>query len=159
MTTVPVKINPKETYMLIDNGRERNFIICDCCSPVPGDDVMGFVNTADKVEVHALDCPRAAALKATYGPRIIATKWQDVSASFRATIHMEGIDRRGILQEITGVISKIAHVDIRGLSIEASNEVFTGDLTVLTTDTSAIEDITSRLLKVKGIMSAVRVNS
>lgn len=159
MTTVPVKINPKETYMLIDNGVERNFIIKDCCSPVPGDDVMGFVNSTDKVEVHALDCPRAAALKATYGPRIIATKWQDVSTSFRATIHMEGIDRRGILQEITGVISKIANIDIRGLNIEASKEVFHGDLTVLTTDTAALEDIMARLLKVKGIVSAVRVNS
>ncbi len=158
MTTVPVKINFKETYMLVDNGIERNFIIKDCCSPVPGDDVMGFVDFTNKVEIHALDCPRAASLKATYGTRIVATKWQDVNASFRATIRMEGIDRRGILQEITRVISQMANIDIRGLSIEASNEVFHGDLTVLTTDTTAIDDITSRLLKVKGIMSAVRVN-
>lgn len=152
-------VNPKAVYMLSDTGDKRNFIIKGCCDPIPGDDVMGFVNDSGEVEVHKLDCPRAAALKAAWGPRIIATQWQKVSTSFRATIHMEGIDRRGILREIARTVSKMNRIDIRALSIEADNEVFQGELTVLTMDTKTIDNVIAKLLSIRGILTAARVNS
>lgn len=152
-------VDLKAVYNLVDNGVERNFVMSQCCAPVPGDDVMGFVNDAGQVEVHKLDCPRAAALKAAWGPRVVATRWESVNRSFRATVHMEGIDRRGILKELTGAISKMERIDIRGLNIEADNEVFHGELTLLTPDTDAIDAVVRKLLTIKGIVSATRINS
>ena len=66
------KINTKETYVLKFNEKERNFSFADCCRPIPGDEVMGFINDDGEVEVHALTCPRAQVLKASFGPRIVA---------------------------------------------------------------------------------------
>lgn len=156
--TVPEKVNPKETYMLVDDHGKRNFIMRGCCDPVPGDDVMGFLNDTGRVEVHKLDCPRAAALKAAYGPRVVATEWQKVSTSFRASVHMEGIDRRGMLREIAGVVSKMDNIDIRGLDISADNEVFQGNLQLQVTDTGIIDSVIAKLLSIKGIVTATRVS-
>ncbi|MCM1337584.1 MAG: RelA/SpoT family protein [Candidatus Amulumruptor caecigallinarius] len=156
--TTPAKVNLKETYMLVDDHGHRNFIMRECCDPVPGDDVMGFLNDTGQVEVHKLDCPRAAALKAAYGPRVVATEWQKVSTSFRASIHMEGIDRRGMLREIAGAVSKMDNIDIRGLDISADNEVFQGNLSLQVTDTGIIDSVITKLLSIKGIVTATRVS-
>ena len=93
------KVNMKETYVLeYDEKNGHNFRLCDCCSPVPGDDVMGWVNDDGEVELHALSCPRASVLKASYGKRILNTRWAEQSGLFLAEVRIEGIDRFGILQ-------------------------------------------------------------
>lgn len=68
-------INTKETYELRYDDHESNFRLADCCNPIPGDDVMGFIDDDGEVVVHALNCPRASVLKASYGPRILSTRW------------------------------------------------------------------------------------
>lgn len=155
-TTKP-KINTKETYVLKFNDKERNFIFADCCRPIPGDDVMGFINDDGAVEVHALTCPRAQVLKASYGPRIVATRWDEVAGHFLANIRIEGIDRHGILQELTGMISTALNIDIRRLNIEAEKEVFNCDLGVLVSNTRAVEELCKRVLKIPGVRKADRV--
>ncbi|MDE5988617.1 MAG: RelA/SpoT family protein [Duncaniella sp.] len=151
------KINTKETYVLKFNDKERNFDFADCCRPIPGDEVMGFINDDGTVEVHALTCPRAQVLKASYGPRIVATRWDKVAGHFLANIRIEGIDRHGILQELTGMISTALNIDIRRLNIEAEKEVFNCDLGVLVSDTRAVEELCRRVLKIQGVRKADRV--
>ncbi len=151
------KIDTKKTYILKLNDKERNFEFADCCRPIPGDDVMGFINDDGLVEVHSLTCPRAQVLKASYGPRILATKWDDVAGSFLANIRIEGIDRHGILQELTGMISTALNIDIRRLNIEAEKEVFTCDLGVLVSDTDAVAALCRSVLKIDGVKKADRV--
>ncbi|MDE6144841.1 MAG: RelA/SpoT family protein, partial [Muribaculaceae bacterium] len=73
---IPSNINMKETYVLRDDGKTRNYVTADCCNPIPGDDVMGFLEDNGSVTVHSLTCPRAAVLKATFGSRILATQWE-----------------------------------------------------------------------------------
>ncbi len=101
----PPKINPKEVYRLKYGAKEKNFVFSDCCHPIPGDDVMGFINDDGFVEVHTLTCPRAAVLKAGFGPRIVATEWEMVETPSRVMIEIDGVDRHGILQELTPMIS------------------------------------------------------
>lgn len=154
--TTPEKINMKETYSLVYNDDEQNFVFSDCCRPVPGDDVMGFVNDDGQVEVHSLTCPRAQVLKAGYGPRIVSTQWEKVQRSFPAEIIIEGVDRHGILHELTQLISNQLNIDIRSLHIDTDKEVFRCRLGVLVRDKEVIRDLCNKLRKIAGVQSAVR---
>ena len=109
-------------------------MIADCCRPIPGDEVLGFVDENNEVTIHSLDCPRAQSLKASYGPNIVSTKWETIKGTFLAHIHIEGLDRMGILHELIQMISSHLALNIRRLDIEAENEVFHCDLTVLVED-------------------------
>lgn len=151
-------INPKEIYTLrCDDRGNANFSTSDCCSPIPGDDTLGFITDDGRVEIHSLDCPRAQVLKAGYGPRIVATRWENAGAKFMARLHIEGIDRHGILQELTNMISTHLAIDIRKLDIEASAEVFTCDLWVRVVSTEAVDDLIARIMSIDGVKSATRI--
>ncbi|MDE7467651.1 MAG: RelA/SpoT family protein [Muribaculaceae bacterium] len=151
-------VNPKEIYTLhCDDAGNANFITCDCCSPIPGDDTLGFITDDGRVAIHSVDCQRAQVLKAGYGPRIVATRWDSNGARFEAKVHIEGIDRHGILQELTSMISTHLGIDIRKLNIEASGEVFFADLTVKVVSAQAIADLVEKSLNISGVKSAARV--
>ncbi|MDE6535826.1 MAG: RelA/SpoT family protein [Muribaculaceae bacterium] len=156
---IPANVNLKETYVLVDNDKTRNYVTADCCNPLPGDDVMGFLEDNGTVTVHSLTCPRAAVLKATYGGRILATRWGRLSGvpKFLATVRMEGIDRRGILSEITSKVSAAHGIDIRSFTIEATDEVFSGSLTVKVVDADTVDELIRELKDVNGLTSAVRL--
>ena len=124
--------------MLKFNENERNFSFADCCRPIPGDEVMGFINDRNEVEVHALTCPRAQVLKASYGPRILATRWDEVAGKFMASIRIEGIDRHGILSELTRMMS-------------------TCDLGVLVGSTADVDELCKKVFKINGVKRADRV--
>ena len=151
-------INMKETYLLKSGENGSNFKLLDCCHPLPGDDVMGWVNDDGEVELHTLSCPRAQVLKASYGPRILSVVWAPQSGKFLAEVRIEGIDRFGILQEIIQMISLHLGINIRKLDIEAENEVFHCDLAVLVNDTKVVTDLCNSLKQIKGVQKAIRVN-
>jgi len=157
MITAPEHINTKEIYQLHFDDSEQNFLFAECCHPIPGDDVMGFINDDGFVEVHSLNCEHAQVLKASYGPRIVATNWQQVQKTFLAKINIEGVDRHGILQELAQMISTQLSMDIRSLHIDTTNEVFQCRLTVLVRDNAVATDLCKKIKKIKGIQSAVRV--
>lgn len=154
--TKPEKINTKEVYKLHIDSESRNFVIPDCCHPIPGDDVMGFVNDEGYVEVHSLNCEHAQLLKATYGPRIVATEWEQVARTFPVRIRIEGVDRQGILQEITHMISTQMSMDLRSLHIDTDNEVFTCRLSVLVRDNEVAVDLCRKIKKIQGVQNALR---
>ena len=155
----PAKINMKEVYPLHYDETGQNFVFADCCRPVPGDDVMGFVNDEGEVEVHSLTCPRAQVLKAGYGPRILATRWASFATTFPATILIEGVDRHGILHELTQLISNQLNIDIRSLHIDTDKEVFHCRLGVLVRDTDVISELCRSIKKINGVQSAIRTES
>ena len=155
----PVKINPKELYTLRSDDRgNANFITSNCCSPIPGDDTLGYITDDGKIEIHTLDCPRAQVLKAGFGSRIVATRWENTGAKFMARIHIEGIDRRGILQELISLISSHLAIDIRKLDIEASAEIFTCDLWVKIVSVEAVNGLINGALQIDGVKSATRIS-
>jgi len=150
-------VNMKDTYVLHYDQNGANFLLADCCSPIPGDEVLGFVGDDNRVTVHSLTCPRAAVLKASYGPRIVATRWERVEGKFLAHVRIQGIDRHGILQELTQMISNHLNMDIRRLNIAAEGEVFSCDLWVRVAAASVVEDLCTKLRKVDGVTSAARI--
>lgn len=152
-------INPKEVYVLRCNpDGTQNFIFSGCCSPMSGDDVLGFINDKGEVEVHAQSCPRAQVLKASFGPRILSTRWETGGHKFLGRLKIEGIDRHGILQELTSKISLQLNMDIRSLSIKAANGVFNCTLDVLVSDASIINELSRDITSIDGIQRAVRTN-
>ena len=162
-TEVPAQpqepVNTKTTYKLSDGPDGPNYRIAGCCSPIPGDDVMGFIADDGVVEIHSLDCPQAQILKAGFGARIVATEWEKANSDlYLAHVHIEGIDRRGILQEITQLISSHMGIDMRKLDIEASAEVFHADLWVRVSDTEVVADLCNHLKEIKGVTRAARIH-
>ena len=151
------QINTRNVYVLHDDGKERNYTLADCCRPIPGDDVMGFLCYDGKVEIHSLTCPHAQKLKASYGDRLLAVKWDNVKSEFIANIRIEGIDRHGILQELAGLISDSLEIDIRRLNIEAKGEVFSCSLDVKVSDTSQVDSLCAKVMKINGVKRADRV--
>ncbi|MGM9870859.1 MAG: RelA/SpoT family protein [Muribaculaceae bacterium] len=153
------KINTKETYMLRFVDGKPNFRLAPCCAPIPGDETMGFIDDNGDVEIHALNCPRAAVLKAGYGPRILSTRWETERRQlFPAHIHIEGIDRHGILQELTQMISMHMGMDIRKLEIAADDEVFGCDLWVRVADTQVVTDLCDKIKKINGVKTSSRIH-
>ncbi len=150
------KINTKETYILHHDENGSNFKIADCCCPIPGDDVMGFIDDNGEVVVHALTCPRAQVLKASFGSRILSTQWEVKAVTFLANIRIEGIDRMGILQELIQMISTHLAINIRKLDIAAKNEVFHCDLSVLVEDVNVVTDLCNKVKKINGVKRATR---
>ena len=89
------KIDRKATYILRDDGKEKNYTIAPCCCPIPGDDVLGYINEDETVVVHKRSCPIAMKLKSSFGPRLVSTQWDErIDESFPATIEIKG-NRRG----------------------------------------------------------------
>ncbi len=154
----PGTVNTKETYVLRsgDSGPE-NYLTAPCCSPIPGDDALGYITESGEIEVHSLDCPRAQVLKAGYGPRIVAVKWANAGAKFMAHVHIEGIDRHGILQELIQMISTHLAIDIRKLEIEAKAQVFNCDLWVRVVSLDVLNDLCAKTLTIDGVTSATRI--
>ena len=156
-TQESVEIDTAATYILKHDEHGANFKIADCCCPIPGDEVLGFIDENNEVVVHALDCPRASVLKAGYGSRIVSTQWNVSSGKFLATVHIEGLDRFGILQELTQMISTNMSIDIRKLNIEAQEEVFSCELVVLIEDSQVVTDLCNKINKINGVKKVSRV--
>ncbi|MBO4871749.1 MAG: bifunctional (p)ppGpp synthetase/guanosine-3',5'-bis(diphosphate) 3'-pyrophosphohydrolase [Muribaculaceae bacterium] len=149
-------INTKEIYELKTEDGISNYKIAPCCRPIPGDDVVGFINENNEVIVHKQECSRAQLLKSSYGGRLVQTQWAVSREKFPASVHVEGIDRLGILQEIIYIISTNMAIDMRSLNISARDGVFSCDLDVLIADVSVVTNLCKRLKKVKGVNSASR---
>ncbi|MBR5436309.1 MAG: bifunctional (p)ppGpp synthetase/guanosine-3',5'-bis(diphosphate) 3'-pyrophosphohydrolase [Muribaculaceae bacterium] len=153
------KINTKEVYVLRYGNNEDNFRFDDCCHPIPGDDVLGFIDDNGEVVIHDQNCPHAQALKATRGQRIVATRWEEETPNeFLAAIHVEGIDRIGILHQIIGIISQDMSFNMRRLNIESDKEVFRCDLSLMVNNAEIVTNLCDKLKKIDGVKIANRVS-
>ena len=128
------KINPKEVLKLTEESLQKKYIMAECCHPIPGDDVLGYVDENDRIIIHKRQCPVAAKLKSSYGNRILATEWDThKELSFLVYIYIKGIDNMGLLNEVTQVISRQLNVNIRKLTIETEDGIFEGKNSVMGT--------------------------
>ena len=151
-------IDTKAIYPLTTRNGVSNYQIADCCHPSPGDDAVGFLNDAGKVIVHKMDCPTLARLKASYGSRLIQTRWEDHSDRFQATIHIEGIDQKGILQSIVNIISTNMSINMKRMNVTADQGVFNCDLIVLIRDAHVVTSLCREIKKIKGVNKASRMS-
>ena len=151
-------IDTKAIYCLTTKDGVSNYKIADCCHPIPGDVTVGFVNDDNQVVVHKMDCPTLARLKASYGSRLLETQWEDHSDRFLATIRIEGIDQKGILQSIVNIISTNMSINMKRMNVTADQGVFNCDLDVLISDATVVTNLCREIKKVNGVNSATRMS-
>jgi GTP pyrophosphokinase len=156
--TVKPEIDKKKPYILTEQAFGHNYIVADCCKPIPGDDAFGFINDDNKVEVHKRSCPVATRLKSSFGERIVSTEWSSYkNTSFDATLEVQGIDSLGVLNTITKIISADFNVNIQRLLIEAKDGVFESKIKLKVHNVEAIQQLCLTLSKIKNIKSVGRV--
>ena len=151
----------KQEFLLqedIDQGT-ISFNIAECCSPIPGDSVVAFIQDDGTVTIHKKSCPVANDLASKEGHRIVSAKWsKHFMMSYLARISLEGIDRVGVLSDLTRVISLVLGVNMRKLHIETHDEIFEGFIDLYVHNTDDLDKLIRALSKVKGIERVKRVD-
>jgi GTP pyrophosphokinase len=142
-------------YDQIVFGKEEEVLdykLANCCNPIPGDRVFGFITVSEGIKVHKKDCPNAIQFQSNYAYRIIQAKWIDSSQQdFKAIINLRGIDNLGLVSEITKEISKSMNVNMRSINFDSADGVFTGKITVIVKNNSILDKLIEHLKKISGI--------
>jgi len=129
-----------------------DYELASCCNPIAGDKVFGFVTVSKGIRVHKKDCPNAVSLQANQAYRIIRAKWIDSSSQlYRAILTIQGLDRIGLVNDVTKIISSNLHVHIRSINISEEDGVFDGKISVSVKNKSQLDKILNQLKEVDGI--------
>ena len=151
-------LDRKHPVILTEANINKVFILAKCCKPIPGDDVLGYIDENDHVIIHKRQCPIATKLKSSQGNRLLAAVWNTHRTMlFTANISIKGIDDFGLLNEITQVISKHLNVNIHKLSIESNEGIFEGQLEVYVYDVDDINKLCTTLRQIKNVQSVTRI--
>ena len=152
-----VKKITKQILKLTEETIQKNYAIADCCQPIPGDDVLGYIDVNGKITIHKRQCPIASKLKSSYGNRIIATQWDThKQLTFLVTIVIKGLDRLGLLNDVTQVISHQMNVNIRKVTIETVEGIFEGNIQLYVHDVDDVHAIIAELKRIDNIQEVIR---
>ena len=153
------KIDLKKTIQLNEETLKSTYTIAECCHPIPGDDVLGFVDENNHIIIHKRQCAVASRLKASFGPRILAAKWDThKQLFFPVSLNIKGTDRIGLLNEVTEIVSRKFDVNIRKLAIEVREGIFEGEIQLYVHDVDDVQTIIKNLKNVKNLQSVSRMN-
>ncbi|MGB2445264.1 MAG: RelA/SpoT family protein, partial [Schleiferiaceae bacterium] len=156
----PLSNEAKKDLMLVfgTDEHEMEYTLAKCCNPIPGDRVFGFVTTAEGLKVHRDDCPNAVLLQSRFANRTLKAKWIDKKGTF-ATINLliEGMDRMGLVNDVTKVISSELSLNIKAISFAVDDGLFTGQVTIEVADKVALTDTITNIKQLEGISTVSRV--
>lgn len=161
---VPVDIGKDEItskYDMLVFGKEEeklDYKLSQCCNPIPGDSVFGFVSVSEGIKLHKKNCPNAISLQSNYAYRIISAKWMDSSQEeFMSDIQLTGIDNLGLISDITKVISGNMHVNMRNLNFNTDGGTFSGKITVVVKNKAILKKVIENLKQINGIDKVTRL--
>ena len=148
-------------YDMLVFGKEEeklDYTLANCCNPIPGDKVFGFVTINEGIKVHKKNCPNAVSLQSNYAYRIISAKWIDSSQQvYRSQITLSGIDNLGLVNDITRLISENMHVNMKSISFSSDDGVFSGKITVEVNNQTLLKKLIDNLKKINGIDKVTRI--
>ena len=148
-------------YDMLVFGKEHDkldYKFSPCCSPIPGDDVFGFVTVNEGIKIHKSDCPNAIGLQSNYAYRIMTAKWIDsTQEEFKAIIKITGMDSLGLTNQLTKVISNNMHVNIQSISLSTDAGIFHGQVTVVVQNNTILKKLIANIRKIEGIEKVSRV--
>ncbi|MEE1962839.1 bifunctional (p)ppGpp synthetase/guanosine-3',5'-bis(diphosphate) 3'-pyrophosphohydrolase [Flagellimonas taeanensis] len=163
-TPVPKDVDKDEIttkYDMLVFGKEEerlNYKLSQCCNPIPGDEVFGFVSVNDGIKVHKKNCPNAISLQSNYAYRIMTAKWIDsTQEEFSVDIQITGIDNLGLVKDITKIISENMHVNMRNLNFSADGGTFKGKITLVVKNNNILKRLMDNLKQVEGIDKVSRI--
>ncbi len=157
-------VEPKEQNLdMIVFGKDEeklNYSYAKCCTVIPGDKIFGFITISDGIKVHSDNCPNAINLRAQYDYRVIPAKWVNAeSFKNRVKIEIEGLDRMGMINDITTVISGAMGMDMKSMSIESNDGIFTGTIILEVKNKSQLEQTFTKLNDINGVSRVRRLQS
>jgi GTP diphosphokinase / guanosine-3',5'-bis(diphosphate) 3'-diphosphatase len=154
------KAKGDDTLFIGDDFQKVDYSLSKCCSPIPGDAVFGFLTINEGIKIHRTNCPNSQQLLTAYGNRVIKATWSSqVEKSYPATIYLEGIDRVGMIKDISEVISSELHINMRGLSVDTNDGIFMGSIKLSVFDTNHLQHLIKKLQKLKGINKVTRIKN
>ncbi|MBL7752202.1 MAG: bifunctional (p)ppGpp synthetase/guanosine-3',5'-bis(diphosphate) 3'-pyrophosphohydrolase [Chitinophagaceae bacterium] len=155
-------LNKKDAELIIFGESSDRIVynLANCCKPIPGDDVFGFVTTGKGLTIHRTNCPNAAKLLANFGHRVVKTKWaKNKEISFLTGLRIIGLDDVGVINKITNLISGEMKINISALTVEAREGVFEGNIKVFVHDKEELDVLVQRLKQLGGIQSVDRYDT
>ena len=150
-------LNRKEILVLNEDVL-RKCTFAKCCSPIPGDDVLGYITDDGELQLHKRSCDTAVKLKTRYGNNIIACQWDTHKVMlFDVQIEVRGVDSQGVLYAIADVLHKLTHFSVKHITIDTNDGIFDGQLTLSVYDTDDVSNICEQLSNIENVTKAVRV--
>jgi guanosine-3',5'-bis(diphosphate) 3'-pyrophosphohydrolase len=148
----------KDTIIIGEDFKEFEYKLANCCSPIPGDDVFGFITATDGIKIHRTNCPNATQLMSNYAYRILKATWQSTRVKERLTaLNIQGIDDIGIVNAITKVITEVHGVNMKSISFETEDGFFDGRIELYVYDTEQLDSLVLKFQQIEGIKSVTRV--
>ena len=153
------KIDSNLDMIVFGKDEEKlNYTFAKCCTVIPGDKIFGFITISDGIKVHNDNCPNAINLRANYDYRVLQAKWVNAeSFKNRIKIEIEGLDRIGMINDITAVISNNMSMDMKSMSIASNDGIFTGNINLEVKNKSQLEETFKQLKAINGVSKVKRV--
>ena len=153
-------VSPKKDrhdYVIGSLDDKYKYVLASCCMPIAGDPVLGFLSPDGTITVHKKTCTKAQSLASKYGDWIVMPKWPDSETqAYVVKVAIKGVDRCGLLNEITRLISLVMEVNIKKLTLSTDKGLFEGSIDVVVTNRDTLEVLMKRLKKIDGIQSVMR---
>ncbi len=151
-------IDRKKTIVLTDESIQTQYHLSECCRPIPGDDIMGYINDDNQIVIHKVQCPETPILKSTHGNRVLSARWAtSENAEFPVDINIKGIDTKGLLFNITNVISEVNDINISKLTVDCNDGLFDCTVQVYVHNRKSARALMSALSKVKDVKEVSRI--
>ncbi len=151
--------NKPESLLLGNDVKNLNYIIPECCNPIPGDDVIGIIIPNKGIEVHRTNCPKAIELMSQYGNRIVKAKWKkNEKIGFLTGITISGFDRPGMARDILGKVNEDPQINIRSISMKSAEGIFEGQIMLYINNTSHLQDMMDKVGQVDGVEKVNRID-
>ena len=140
------------------NEEKLNYSFAKCCSVIPGDKIFGFLTINEGIKVHNENCPNSINLRANYNYRIMLAKWVNSERFINnVKIEIQGMDRLGVINDISSVISKNMNIDMKSISLSSIDGIFIGNITLEVKNKQQLEEVLSQLRGITGILSLRRL--
>ena len=153
-------VKPKKgphSIVLTDENLGKEYILSQCCHPIPGDEVLGYLDAEGMMHIHKLDCPEAALLKTSYGKRLYSATWNTHRVqSFVETIELKGIDKFGVFIQVLQAITTDFHINMRAINISSEDGIFKGTMEIYVYDKNELEELLKAIRKVENIKEVKR---
>ena len=154
------QVNKSEKkYLVFGKNEERlEFNLARCCNPIQGDKVFGFVTVDRGIKVHRVDCPNALRLQSNFDYRIVEAKWvRKGRTDYKAILKIKGIDKLGLINDLTQVVSDALNINIQGINISGEDGIFEGDLVVVVKNKTHLNTLIQKIMTIEGIQSVNRI--
>ena len=157
----PAQPTPKSHQIILtDENLGHDYVLADCCHPIPGDEVLGYLGDDGKMYIHKIDCDEAMLLKSSQGKRIYAATWNTHRVqSFVETIEIQGIDKFGVFIHVLTIITEEFHINIRSMQAAADDGIFKGELELYVYDRKELQDLFQALKKIEEIKVVKRIET